>query len=88
MLPNYGLTRNLALDLKPIRANSISPGSTNTELWGDDQRRQQLREMVSKTALLGKPGSAEEVAEVYIYLMKDTNTTGVMISTSGGSLLQ
>lgn len=82
----YAMVRNLALDLNPIRVNLISPGGTDTELWGEN--REQMREMVAKNALLGKAGSPEEVAEAYIYAMKDTNATGAMISTSGGSLVQ
>ena len=82
----YGLTRNLALDLKPARVNLVSPGSTDTELWGEN--REQMREMVAKNAFMGKAGTADEVAEAYIYLMKDTNATGSMISTSGGWLVQ
>ena len=27
------VTRNLALDLKPIRVNCVSPGAIETELW-------------------------------------------------------
>jgi NAD(P)-dependent dehydrogenase (short-subunit alcohol dehydrogenase family) len=84
----FGITRTLALDLAPIRVNLVSPGATNTELWGDDQQRAQRDEMMSKRALLGKVGTAEEVAEAYIYLMKDSNNTGTCVSTSGGSLLQ
>lgn len=29
------MTRNLALDLKPIRVNLVSPGVIDTELWKD-----------------------------------------------------
>lgn len=29
------MTRNLALDLKPIRVNLVSPGAVDTELWKD-----------------------------------------------------
>lgn len=29
----HGMTRNLALDLKPIRVNLVSPGAVDTELW-------------------------------------------------------
>ena len=82
----YALTSNLAVDLKPLRVNLVSPGSTDTKLWGE--KRVQIREIVAKNAFLGKAGSAEEVAGTYIYLMEDTNTTGSMISSSGGSLLQ
>jgi len=82
----YGLVRSLALDLAPLRFNLVSPGATDTELWG--KNRDMIREAVKGRALLGKPGSADEVAEAYIYLMRDTNATGSRVSTSGGSLLQ
>lgn len=81
-----GLTRNLALDMAPIRVNLVSPGATLTEMWGPN--REQVGEMVGKNALLGKVGSAEEVGEAYIYLMKDSNATGSCVSTNGGSLLK
>jgi NAD(P)-dependent dehydrogenase (short-subunit alcohol dehydrogenase family) len=29
------MTRGLALDLKPIRVNLVSPGPLDTELWKD-----------------------------------------------------
>jgi len=84
----FGIIRNLALDLAPIRVNVVSPGATDTEMWGNDEQRAQRREMYSKMALLGKAGHAEEVAEAYIYLMKDSNNTGSCVSTSGGVLIQ
>jgi hypothetical protein len=44
--------------------------------------------MHGKVAMLGKPGTAEEVGEAYIYLMKDSNNTGSCLSTSGEALIQ
>jgi NAD(P)-dependent dehydrogenase (short-subunit alcohol dehydrogenase family) len=79
------MTRNLAVDLKPIRVNLVIPGAVDTELWGPS--RESLVANYSKTSFMGKVGTAEEVAESYIYLMKDTNTTGGMVSTNGGALL-
>lgn len=84
----FGVTRGLALDLAPIRVNAVSPGVTDTPMWGPDGQRSQMMDMFAKTALLGKVGTADEVAEAYIYLMKDSNNTGSCISTSGGVLLQ
>ncbi|KAL5315295.1 hypothetical protein ACEPPN_016162 [Leptodophora sp. 'Broadleaf-Isolate-01'] len=81
-----GMTRNLALDMAPIRVNLVAPGPTLTEMWGPN--REQVGEVVAKNALLGKVGSAEEVAEAYIYLMKDSNATGSCVSSNGGSLLR
>ncbi|TVY77465.1 Short-chain dehydrogenase/reductase ATR9 [Fusarium oxysporum f. sp. cubense] len=78
-----GLTRNLALDLKPLRVNLVSPGVVDTPLHGVGGVNDEMRNHVT----LGKVGTPEEVAEAYIYLMKDTNVTGSCISTNGGSLL-
>ena len=36
-----GMTRGLALDLKPIRVNLVSPGAVKTELWRDMSEEQQ-----------------------------------------------
>lgn len=85
----YGTVRGLALEMAPIRVNAVSPGATATELWGPPgETRERLEASISSRALLGKPGLPEEVGEAYIYLMKDTNNTGSVISSSGGSLLQ
>jgi NAD(P)-dependent dehydrogenase (short-subunit alcohol dehydrogenase family) len=84
----YGLTRALALDLAPVRVNVVSPGATETELWGDEGKRKQMREMMTGRMLLGKVGDAEEVAEAYVYLMKNTNSTGSVVGSDGGSFLQ
>ena len=35
----------------------------------------------------GRVASPEDVAEAYLYLLKDTNITGTTVSTNGGSLL-
>lgn len=84
-----GAVRALALEMAPIRVNAVSPGATATELWGPPgEARERLEAAVSAAALLGKPGLPEEVGEAYIYLMKDTNNTGSIVSSSGGALLQ
>jgi NAD(P)-dependent dehydrogenase (short-subunit alcohol dehydrogenase family) len=79
----HGLTQNLALDLKPMRVNLVSPGAVATPLWGSAG----VPEGLKNSTTLGKIGTAEEVAEAYIYLMKDTNATGSCVSTNAGSLL-
>ncbi|KAI8958749.1 putative short chain dehydrogenase/ reductase [Daldinia sp. FL1419] len=80
-----GTTRGLALDLAPIRVNLVSPGATDTKSGGEWAR---WVEMMVKNSLLGKIGTPEEVAEAYIYLMKDTNSTGTCVNTNGGILVQ
>lgn len=85
----HGLVRGLAFDKAPhLRVNLVSPGATDTELWDQDGNRAGRREYVVGTALLKKVGLPEEVAESYIYLMKDSNATGICIRSSGGALIQ
>ncbi|KAI1636812.1 hypothetical protein F4809DRAFT_360956 [Biscogniauxia mediterranea] len=84
----YGTTRGLALDLAPIRVNLVSPGVTDTGLLGSGEKRAQRVEVMAKESVLGKIASPEEVAEAYVYLMKDTNTTGTCVRTNGGVLLK
>ncbi|CAD0082323.1 unnamed protein product [Aureobasidium vineae] len=84
-----GSTRGLALDLKPIRVNLVSPGAVETPLWDgipEEQRKQMFESFASKMAT-GKIGQVEDVAEAFLYAMKDKNLTGSMISTNGGSML-
>jgi NAD(P)-dependent dehydrogenase (short-subunit alcohol dehydrogenase family) len=38
----HGMVRGLALDLRPVRVNLVSPGPLDTELWkakGEEERR-------------------------------------------------
>ncbi|OQO06098.1 hypothetical protein B0A48_08686 [Cryoendolithus antarcticus] len=84
-----GMTRQLALDLKPVRVNLVSPGAVATELWQGipEERRQGLYKSFADKMTTGVVGKAEDVAESYVYLMKDYNVSGSMVSTNGGHLL-
>ncbi|EHA25075.1 hypothetical protein ASPNIDRAFT_125283 [Aspergillus niger ATCC 1015] len=62
---------------------TISSGMIATLFWESGGVLDNMKD----TIILGKVGMIEEVAEVYVYLIKDTNTTGVCISTNAGSLL-
>lgn len=85
----HGLNRGLAVDLKPIRVNLVSPGAVDTELWAglsEEQRQERFKMFESKSAT-GKVGQVTDVTEAYLYLMKDRNITGSIISTNSGALV-
>lgn len=86
-----GLTRGLALDLKPIRVNLVSPGAVDTELWANsgftEEQKKGMMENIAKSLPTGKVATPEEIAESYVYLLRDHNVTGSMVSTNGGTLL-
>ena len=84
-----GLARGMAQDLKPIRVNLVSPGAVLTELWDGIPKdmKEKIFEKVSTATLAGELGKPEDVAEAYLYLMKDRFITGKIIEPDGGMLL-
>ncbi|KAI2610383.1 uncharacterized protein GGS25DRAFT_488609 [Hypoxylon fragiforme] len=82
-----GITKGLAVELAPIRVNAVSPGATDTDMLRAIPSMEERIPAILERALLGKVGTAEEVAEAYIYLMKDSNSTGSCVKSNGGGLL-
>jgi NAD(P)-dependent dehydrogenase (short-subunit alcohol dehydrogenase family) len=81
------LTLGLAKELGPegVRVNAIRPGLVDTEIHasGGDPDRARI---LGTTAPLGRPGSAEEIAEAAIWLISDAASyvTGALLDVSGG----
>lgn len=85
-----GMTRGLAVDLAPIRVNCVLPGAIETELWdsfGPGGIRQQLKELYASKSLLKTVGTPEDMAEAYLYLMRDNFVTGISLLSDGGHVL-
>jgi NAD(P)-dependent dehydrogenase (short-subunit alcohol dehydrogenase family) len=84
-----GLTRALAVELAPIRVNIVCPGVVKTPLWGGMQEadREALYRQMEEKLLVGHAGEPEEIAESYLYLMRQTYGTGQVIVVDGGGSL-
>ncbi|KAI0376213.1 NAD(P)-binding protein [Hypomontagnella monticulosa] len=86
-----GLARNLALDMKPIRVNAVEPGAVDTPLWTamgmSEERKAAEMKAWGERLPTGQVGQVHDVAEAYIYLMKDGNCTGEILKTRGGGHL-
>lgn len=67
------LCRSLALELAPLRVNSVSPGFKTLE---------ELKDKIP----LGL-GTSQQMANSYFYLMNDDYVTGTNLITDGGALL-
>ncbi|KAG8778473.1 hypothetical protein FRC12_024977 [Ceratobasidium sp. 428] len=82
-------TRSLALDLKPLRVNTIAPGPVDTGLLQGfpADLRNHLIETQRDKSLVGHMGTPEEVAEAYIFAMKCQYLTGQVITVDGGGVL-
>lgn len=84
-----GLAQNLALDLKPLRVNAVMVGAVDTEIWSGleaEQREKLFKSIVGRT-MTGKVAKPEDVAEAYLYCMKDGNVTGSVVRSDGGMVL-
>jgi NAD(P)-dependent dehydrogenase (short-subunit alcohol dehydrogenase family) len=83
------MTRNLALELAPIRVNLIAAGFVDTPLsaalLGDqlDARRRQLRTMLPIRRVVGPA----DIAALAVHLMTNTAVTGATFDIDGGQQL-
>ena len=84
-----GLTRALAVELAPVRVNIVSPGVVRTPLWDNmsPADREALYSRMEEVLLLGHVGEPEEIAEAYLYLMRQTYGTGETLTVDGGGAL-
>ena len=83
------LTRALAVELAPIRVNAVSPGVVRTNLWQSMSaaEREHLYESVCKRLPVGRVGEAHDIAQAYLFLMKEGFGTGQTVVVDGGTVL-
>jgi NAD(P)-dependent dehydrogenase (short-subunit alcohol dehydrogenase family) len=79
------LAKGLAVDLAPIRVNTVCPGLILTEVWSATPP-ERLAKMTERFPV-PKGGDPAEVAQAYIYLMKGGYTTGQVLVVDGGLML-
>jgi NAD(P)-dependent dehydrogenase (short-subunit alcohol dehydrogenase family) len=84
-----GLTRALAVELAPIRVNCVSPGIVQTPLWANmaETDRAALYQQTAAKLPVGHVGDTAEIAEAYLYLMRQTYSTGQVLVADGGAVL-
>jgi NAD(P)-dependent dehydrogenase (short-subunit alcohol dehydrogenase family) len=84
-----GLTRALAVELAAIRVNIVSPGMVRTSLWANmtEADRAVLYQQMSDKLPVSHVGDAAEIAQAYLYLMRQTYSTGQVLVVDGGAVL-
>ncbi len=83
------LARGLALELAPVRVNSVSPGIIATPLWNGMtiEARTTVFEDTAKRLPVRRVGTAEDVAKAVLYLAATGFATGSTVLLDGGGAI-
>jgi NAD(P)-dependent dehydrogenase (short-subunit alcohol dehydrogenase family) len=83
------LTRALAVELAPIRVNTVCAGVVKTDLWNNipEQERHAMYDNIGAAIPAGRAGEANDLAKAYMYLMQQEFCTGQCLVVDGGAVL-
>lgn len=84
-----GFTRAMAVELAPVRVNLVSPGFVRSPLWDSipEADREAMYASVAQTLPVKHIGMVDEIAQTYLYLMRQTFSTGQCVVVDGGAVL-
>lgn len=76
----------LAVELGPIRVNTIRPGVIDSDMWNflDDAARERLRTRVCETFPARRIGSIDDIGQAAVFLMTNPYVTGTVLEVTGG----
>lgn len=85
-----GLGRALAVELGPIRVNTVSPGMVDTPMWSDlpGEEREGMYAAAAERLPAGRIASSEEVGDAIVFLMANPHMTGITLFIDGGETLR
>lgn len=85
-----GLGRALAVELAPIRVNTVSPGIVDTPIYSGMARdkKEAFFNEVAASIPAKRIGRPEDIAQTVLYLMSNGYTTGSTLYADGGTTLR
>ena len=83
------LSQSLALELAPIRVNTIRPGFVDTDFWDvlPAETVEEIRAKVRANFPARRLGTPADVGHAAVFLMTNPYVTGTVLEVSGGELL-
>jgi NAD(P)-dependent dehydrogenase (short-subunit alcohol dehydrogenase family) len=83
------LTRSLALELAPVRVNTVAPGVVDTGAWDGlgEQGKRDYFESHRERNPVGRIGTVEDIATAVVFAMTNTFMTGATLRIDGGEPL-
>jgi len=84
-----GLTRQLCVELAPLRVNCVVAGIVETDLWSriPEGQRAAFFEARGRALPVGRIGRPEDVGQAYLYLIRNGFSTGASLVVDGGALV-
>jgi NAD(P)-dependent dehydrogenase (short-subunit alcohol dehydrogenase family) len=81
-----GFTKAMAVELAPTRVNIVVPGLVRTDLWANMSTEEQhgMFNYFSEKLPVKYVAEAEDIAQTYLYLMKQSYSTGEAVLVDGG----
>ncbi|MGV2287133.1 SDR family oxidoreductase [Trinickia sp. YCB016] len=83
------LARGLALELSPVRVNTVSPGLIATPLWNKlgDEARQAMYDSAAARLPARRVGQPDDIANAVVYLATTPFATGSTVLVDGGGTI-
>ncbi|MRL70398.1 SDR family oxidoreductase [Brevundimonas sp. SPF441] len=81
------LVQGLALELKPVRVNAVSPAVVQTEMWNglEADARQAMFDKLATHYPAGVVGRPEDIARQLLLLAATPYATGTVVTLDGGA---
>jgi NAD(P)-dependent dehydrogenase (short-subunit alcohol dehydrogenase family) len=83
------LSRGLAIELGPLRVNTIRPGYTDSEMWDGlaPEAREALFARVRQVMPVRRVGTVDDIGHAAVFLMTNPQVTGAVLEVTGGETL-
>ncbi|WP_189107401.1 SDR family oxidoreductase [Streptomyces camponoticapitis] len=85
-----GPARALAVELSPLRVNVVVPGILRSQMWSGlpQAAREAMYQALEDTLLVGpRVGEPTDVADAFVFLMRNRHMTGSTLTIDGGQTL-
>lgn len=81
------LVQGLALELKPVRVNAVSPAVVDTEMWAglSHEARGAMFSKIAASYPAGTVGQPEDIARQLLLLAATKYATGTVVTLDGGA---
>jgi len=83
------LARGLALEIAPVRVNTVSPGMIDTPMWNKlpDESRQAMFEAATRRLPVGRVGKADDIVQAILFVAGNGYSTGSTLLVDGGGAI-